>query len=63
LERIAVREFANVSRLKIDGAAVELGNVVGVIVGGNVKNWLIGLELVGAVTEPHGVNIARGYKS
>lgn len=63
LEGVTVRVLAKVAALQVDGAAVELGDIVGVVVrGGVVEDGLIRLELVGAVAQPHGVDVSGNYK-
>lgn len=58
VEGVAVRGGEDVPRLEVDGAAEEGGEGGGR--GGGPEEGTVGLKLVGAVAEPHGVDVARG---
>jgi hypothetical protein len=59
VEGVAEGRVANVPGLEVDCAAEEGGDVVLVLGGlGRGEDGLVRLELVGAVAEPHGIDIA-----
>lgn len=61
LEGVAVGELSDVAALKIDDSAVESGEAV-VALGGTVENGFVRLQLVGAVSQPHGVDVSGNDK-
>lgn len=63
LEGVAVgRRGQEVSGLEVNDASEEGGEGRIGGGGGGGEQWQVGLQLVGAVTEPHGVYVARYYE-